>query len=97
MNIEEIGTHTDLTHLLSSMSEGDLRNLNNRIIQELRLRSNAVRDTFMVGETVEFTARNGMLHMGTVIKIMPKNIKVEVPNGMSSVKWTVSPNLLRHV
>jgi len=68
--------------------------------QEISLHSaRQAQANFEVGDAVEWTSRrNGGAVSGTIIALMPKNVKVRaevVPGDRFPVTWTVHPTLLR--
>ena len=54
----------------------ELRNLNLLVVEAIRAREQAAAGTFLVGDRVKFTAKDGRTITGTVFKINLKTIKV---------------------
>ena len=85
-----------MNNLIKEINSLDLESMN-ALIPVLNARMKALRNVkqtqakaqFSVGDSVFFTSR-GQKVTGKVIKIMPKNIKVETMSGL----WKVSPSLL---
>lgn len=80
---------------LAQLNEGELIELNHRIIQRLRF----FRDTrshhhvlrYNVGDVVCFTAEGGKTVTGTVVRLNRKSVSVVTKEGMH---WRVSPSYL---
>ena len=90
-----IGT-TNMTNLISagalrSATLEDLRDLNRSVVEAIRALEQAAAGTFLVGDRVKFTAKDGRTITGTVFKINLKTIKVRSIDTM----WAVSPSLLK--
>ena len=85
-----------MNNLIKEINSLDLVSMN-ALIPVFNARMKALRNVkqtqakaqFSVGDSVFFTSR-GQKVTGKVIKIMPKNIKVETMSGL----WKVSPSLL---
>lgn len=85
-----------MNNLIKEINSLDLESMN-ALISVFNARMKALRNVkqtqakaqFSVGDSVFFTSR-GQKVTGKVIKIMPKNIKVETMSGL----WKVSPSLL---
>jgi len=75
---------------LRSATLEDLRYLNLLVVEAIRAREQAAAGTFLVGDRVKFTAKDGRTITGTVFKINLKTIKVRSIDTM----WAVSPSLL---
>lgn len=94
---ERILTAADV---IGNIRTGELDSVLSLIIQHARERqTEAARNQFKVGDTVRFDAKRRGMQEGTIVKIMPKNIKVRVLGsfGSSAVEWTVAPSLLEKV
>jgi len=85
-----------MTQVLESMSNEDLRILYGRIADQLNSRRSAEKAAmltrFDVGDRVEYTAASGKLVRGMVWKINRKTASVVCEDGN---KWNVSPEFLR--
>jgi hypothetical protein len=86
----------DFTKLdLSTLSEADLIELNQRIVERLQLlrsaKSLAQLTRFSVGMVVEFDADDGRTVTGTVARLNQRTATVVTSSG----RWRVSPSLLR--
>ena len=68
----------------------ELRELNRIVYEAIRARETNVADTFLVGDRVKFTAKDGRTITGIVHKINLKTIKVK----SIDVMWIVTPSLL---
>ena len=80
---------------LTTLSEGELIDLNRRIIERLQLirsaRSLAQLSRFAVGMVIEFDTEDGRTVTGTVARLNQRTATVVGPSG----RWRVSPSLLR--
>lgn len=85
----------DIDHL----SEDELRDLNHRIVQRLRvisqLRAHSAMMSFSIGDRVAFNA-DGREVTGTLTKYNSKTVTV-IADPPSRARWNVSPGLLRHL
>ena len=75
---------------LRSATLEDLRELNRVVYEAIRARETSVAGTFLVGDRVKFTAKDGRIITGSVFKINLKTIKVR---SIDTV-WAVTPSLL---
>jgi hypothetical protein len=73
------------------LSADDLLALNKAAAHAWTTRSDEIRRSFKVGNRVTFLDRHGVRLFGSIVKIMRKNVSVDV-NGM---KWRVSPGVLQ--
>jgi len=78
---------------LRSATLEDLRDLNRSVVEAIRALETSVGGTFLVGDRVKFTAKDGRTITGTVFKINMKTIKVR---SIDTV-WAVTPSLLQRV
>ncbi len=82
---------------LSSLTDEELRNINNLVVSELKHRRDkknfAVVSQLRIGSTVTFQSKYGLVK-GTVEKINAKTVNVKSNLG---VNWKVSPTLLKVV
>lgn len=80
---------------LTKLSEDDLIELNQRIVERLQLIRSAKSLTqlarFSVGMVVEFDSDDGRTISGTVARLNQRTATVVTPSG----RWRVSPSLLR--
>jgi hypothetical protein len=80
---------------LTKLSEDDLIELNQRIVERLRLlrsaKSLAKLAMFSVGMVVEFETEDGRIISGTVARLNQRTVTVATASG----RWRVSPSLLR--
>ncbi len=80
---------------LTKLSEGELIELNRRIVERLQLMRSARSLTqlarFSVGMIVEFDTDDGRTISGTVARLNRRTATVVSPSG----RWRVSPSLLR--
>ena len=80
---------------LTKLSEGDLIDLNRRIIERLQLlrsaKSLAQLAHFSVGMAVKFDTDDGRTISGTVARLNQRTVTVVTASG----RWRVSPSLLR--
>ncbi len=94
--MNQVRENMTMNNLIKEINSLDLESMN-ALIPVLNARMKALRNVkqtqakaqFSVGDSVFFTSR-GQKVTGKVIKIMPKNIKVETMSGL----WKVSPSLL---
>jgi hypothetical protein len=81
---------------LDALTESELIELNQRIVQRLRLmhqiRTHKDMLDFMVGERVEFESQSGQLVSGVVVRFNRKTVTVVTKDGR---RWNVSPCFLR--
>ncbi len=75
---------------LVQMTDADFNQLCAMVSEAQTTRRNCKKATMVVGSLVSFRNRIGETIRGTVIKKMPKNVKVQV----GRTQWTVSPQLL---
>lgn len=84
------------THALRHMSEEDLRFLNGLVVERLKLlaqaRSTVALAQFAEGDRVSFTAGDGSLKRGFVLRLNKKTASLRTDDGQH---WKVSPALLR--
>ena len=73
-----------------NLSVDDLLALNKAAGNAWNVRSDEIRRGFKAGHDVTFLDRNGVRLFGTIVKIMRKNVSVDI-NG---TKWRVSPGVL---
>lgn len=82
---------------IDNLTEAELIDLNNRIVQRLRfihqMRSHVEMIEFRIGERVEFEPAGHPLQMGVVTRHNQKTVTVITDSGQ---RWNVSPQLLRH-
>lgn len=94
--MNQVRENMTMNNLIKEINNLDLQSIN-ALIPVFNARMKALRNVkqaqakaqFSVGDSVFFTSR-GQKVTGKVIKIMPKNIKVETMNGL----WKVAPSLL---
>jgi len=81
-----------------SFTADDLRQINVATkLAYCRAQQNA-KQSFSVGDRVQFTSSSGVQCVGTITKILQKNVKVHVDGVRSgSTIWRVSPSLLSRV
>lgn len=81
---------------LRYMGEDDLLYLNRMVVERLNLlaqaRSTVQLAQFAEGDRVEFTANDGAVKQGTVIRLNKKTASLLADDGQN---WKVSPALLR--
>lgn len=81
---------------IREMSEEDLLFLNEKIVERLKLisqaQSTAVLSQFSVGQRVRFLGRDGQAVVGTIIRLNKKTVSISSDNGQ---RWNVSPNLVQ--
>jgi len=79
---------------IDSLTEAELRDLNHRIVERLRviqqLRAHGAMMNFSIGDRVAFSADGGRVH-GVLTRYNRKSVTVITPDG---TRWTVSPSLL---
>lgn len=87
---------TSVMSSVMSMSEADLRTINNMVITELRYRHAKkvaeIKNALNVGDKVKFMSKRG-LQVGTLTRFKQKNAEVLVGH----TRWTVTPTLLTKV
>ena len=83
-------TLQDMIDNFPGLSVDDLLKLNKAAAIAWAERGDELRKSFKGGQRVAFFDQNGAEHVGTIAKIMRKNVKVEV-NGRN---WRVSPGVL---
>lgn len=100
-------TLQSLDALIGKLSTADLtqdelsafyREVNQRAIDYFKQLVRTARKKFKVGDQVEFTRQDGTVIVGTVTKILPKNIAVLARSGVThgvARTWRVAPTLLR--
>ena len=80
---------------LESLTEEELLELNHRIVERLnhleQIRAHCAMLQFRPGDRVSFTARDGQLVCGVLVKYNKKTVSVFSDNGQ---KWNVSPGFL---
>jgi ribosomal protein L35AE/L33A len=82
------------TSILNTCSVEELHVINRHIIRLLKSRAAQNTATFYPGEAVYWIhTKNGARYDGKVVKVMQKNVTVDV-NGMM---WRVSGNILKKV
>jgi len=81
---------------IREMSEADLLFLNEKIVERLKLISQAqstvLLSQFSVGDRVRFLGREGQVVVGTIVRLNKKTISISAENGQ---RWNVSPNLVQ--
>lgn len=81
---------------IDKLTEAELVDLNNRIVERLRLfeqvRAHKAMLDFAIGETVMFEDRNGRTVEGTLTRYNRKSVTVVSNDGR---QWNVSPGFLR--
>jgi hypothetical protein len=84
------------TQALRHMGEDDLLYLNRMVIERLNLLAQAKSTVelaqFAEGDRVQFTASDGSIKLGVVLRLNKKTASVRTNEGQS---WKVSPGLLR--
>lgn len=90
-----------------SMSVDDLFEINKVLVGICKAKQRGDRNingviakaAFSVHDNVEWTSvkNHGLVMNGTIIKINPKNIRVNVTQGAFKGNWNVSPGMLRKV
>jgi hypothetical protein len=82
---------------IDRLSEDDLRDLNHRIVQRLRviqqLRAHSAMMSFSIGDRVAFNA-DGREIRGTLTRYNSKTVTLIADGG---ARWNISPSLLRHI
>jgi hypothetical protein len=87
---------------LNSYGLEELFELNKLVVSEIRARQKEVAkeksSSFKIGQRVWFTDRSGKRVEGILRRFMPKNLAIDVDNGVGGiVKWKVSPHLVKAV
>ena len=86
------------TQALRHMGEEDLLYLNRMVIERLNLlaqaKSTVALAQFTEGDRVQFTATDGSVKQGIVLRLNKKTASVRTDEGQG---WKVSPGLLRKV
>lgn len=81
---------------LRHMGEEDLLYLNRMVVERLNLlaqaKSTAQLAQFSEGDRVSFTANDGAIKYGTVLRLNKKTVGLRTDDGQ---QWKVSPGLLR--
>ena len=84
------------TQALRQMSEEDLRYLNHMVVEQLRhlaqAKNNHQMSQFRPGDKVNFTAKDGDIKQGTVMRLNKKTVTVWT---IDHQEWKVSPLYLR--
>lgn len=84
------------TQALRHMSEEDLRYLNHMVVERLNLLAQAKSTMqlaqFAAGDRVNFTASDGSVKFGTILRLNRKTVSLVTDDGQ---QWKVSPVLLR--
>ena len=82
---------------INKLTEAELIDLNNRIVERLRLlhqmRSHVDMLEFRIGERVEFQPDGHPLVVGVLTKYNKKTVTVLTDSGQ---RWNVAPGFLRH-
>lgn len=83
---------------IRNMKEDDLRFLNARIVERLKLiaqaRSTVEMSRFSVGQRVGFPDHDGKTLEGAIIRLNKKTVSIVTEGGQ---QWNVSPGLVRHL
>ena len=83
---------------LRHMSEEDLLYLNRMVVERLKLlaqaRSTVALAQFAEGDRVSFTANDGGIKTGMILRLNKKTVSLRADDGQL---WKVSPGLLRKV
>lgn len=86
-----------LNDLLLTLNEEQLRELNHKIIERLKLINRAYSTIqvakFNLGDRVYFE-HNGRKLIGTVVRLNQKSVSVELENNQ---EWRVAPQLLKKI
>jgi hypothetical protein len=81
---------------IDKLTEAELIDLNNRIVQRLRflheMRSHARMLEFSIGDRVEFQPDGHALVVGMLTRYNKKTVTVVTPSGQ---RWNVAPQFLR--
>ena len=81
---------------IDSLTEAELADLNNRIVERLRflhqMRAHAEMLEFRIGERVEFQPEGQPLVVGMLTRYNKKSVTVITDSGQ---RWTVAPRVLR--
>lgn len=84
------------TQALRHMSEEDLRYLNHMVVERLNLLAQAKSTMqlaqFAAGDRVNFTASDGSVKFGTILRLNRKTVSLVTDDGQ---QWKVSPVFLR--
>ena len=83
-------TLQDMIDNFPSLSAADLLALNKAAANAWTERSDEIRKAFKIGDRVSFRDQLGAEHFGIIVKVMRKNIKVDV----YGKNWRVSPGIL---
>lgn len=86
-----------LNDILSNLNEDQLRELNHKIIERLKLINRSYSTIqvakFNLGDRVYFE-HNGRKLIGTVVRLNQKSVSVELENNQ---QWRVAPQLLKKI
>lgn len=86
------------TEAIRNMKEEDLRFLNARIVERLKLiaqaRSTVEMARFSVGQRVSFPDHDGQTLEGAILRLNKKTVSIVTDGGQ---RWNVSPALVRHL
>lgn len=81
---------------IDRLTEAELIDLNNRIVERLRLldqmRAHKTMLSFAIGDTVMFEDQNGRTVEGTMIRYNRKSVTILTSEGR---RWNVAPGFLR--
>jgi hypothetical protein len=84
------------THALRHMGEEDLLYINSMVVERLNLlaqaKSTAQLAQFAAGDRVNFTANDGTIKHGIVLRLNKKTVSLATDDAQ---QWKVSPGLLR--